>query len=307
MKAETKAWLILIVLSLVWGASFFLIDKSMQPVEGIHVFSPYQLGSLRTVIAGLVLMPIALRNLRYLDKKNTPFLIAVGLCGNFLPAFLFPMAETEIQSAVAGLLNMGTSVFVIIFGWLFFNDKITKVQLLGFSLGVLGLTLILFQSIDANANNFFYAIYIVIATACYATSLSLIKHRLQHLKPEVITALAFFIIFVPALLSAIGTGAFPAFQFTGPGSHSTIYLLILSVLGTAVAVLLFNQLVAIATPLFTSSVTYLMPVVALILGLSNGETFPPLNYLWMLLIFAGLYFMGKKPQKQTKKQVSTKG
>ena len=294
MKSETKAWIILLTLSLVWGSSFILIKKAMTPVEGIHILTPYQLGSLRILIAGLVLLPIAIKNLSFLNRKNSIYLFLVGLSGNFIPAFLFPLAETKIQSSLAGLLNMGTSVFVIIIAWVFFKDKISKLQLIGFFLGVFGLFFILIKQVDSDANNFYYALYVILATVFYATSLSLIKYKLQHLKAKVITALAFFLMLIPAVISSIYTEATQQVSFTGSGGQAMGYLLILSVLGTAIAVLLFNHLVAISTPLFTSSVTYIMPIVALFLGVLDGESFDPINILWIIVIFAGVYLMSKK-------------
>jgi len=272
----------------------------MTPIHGIEILNPFQLGSLRIFIAGLVLMPVALRHLKILRNKHSITLLFVGLTGNLIPAFLFPLAETEIQSSLAGLLNMGTSVFIIIISWVFFKDKINRIQFFGFCLGALGLSLILAKQIDSSENNFFYALYVILATVFYATSLSLIKYKLQHLKAVVITSLAFFLMFIPATISCFYTGAFQAIEFSEPGLRSIGYLLVLSVLGTAVAVLLFNHLVAISTPLFTSSVTYIMPIIALFLGVLDGEFFDPINLIWILLIFSGVYFMSKKKQKTVK-------
>ncbi len=302
MKSETKAWIILIILSIVWGSSFILIKKAMMPVPGVHILDPYQLGSLRILIAATVLLPIAIQNLKYLNRKNTIYLFFVGLTGNFIPAFLFPLAETKIQSSLAGLLNMGTSVFIIIITWVFFKDKISKIQFIGFCFGVLGLSLILLKQIDSEANNFYYALWVILATVFYATSLSLIKYKLQHLKAKVITALAFLLMFIPAILSSTFTGALQQISFEGYALQSFTWLVLLSVIGTAIAVLLFNHLVSISTPLFTSSVTYIMPVVALFLGALDGEIFDPLNIIWIVFIFIGVYLMslkGKNKRKST--------
>ncbi|MFK8044987.1 MAG: DMT family transporter [Crocinitomicaceae bacterium] len=299
MKTETKAWLILVALSVVWGASFILIKKSMEPIPGEIVFQPFQVGGLRILIAGLVLLPIALKNLKSLNKKNTIYLFLVGLTGNFLPSFLFPLAETEIQSSLAGLLNMGTSVFVILIAWLFFKDKISQKQMIGFALSVFGLSLILVKQIDNEANNFYYALYIILATFFYATSLSLIKYKLQHLKPKVITSLAFFLMLIPAIILSSISQAFSALSFEPIVMTALGYLVILSIIGTALAVLFFNQLVSISSPLFTSSVTYLMPVVALFLGVLDGEDFNAINILWIVIIFVGVFLMSKKSKNVT--------
>ena len=302
MKNESKAWLILMILSLVWGSSFILIKKSMEPVDGFIVFKPFQIGGLRMLIAGLVLLPIAINSLKLLNKRNAFYLFFVGLTGNFLPSFLFPLAETKIQSSLAGLLNMGTSVFVIIIAWFFFKDRINKIQLIGFSFSVFGLSMILFRQVNQAENDFFYAMYVIIATACYATSLTLIKHRLQHLKPKVITSLAFFFMLPVAIGLTTFSGGFSAINFEPHTLQAMGYLLVLSVVGTAMAVLMFNQLVSISTPLFTSSVTYIMPIIALFLGVLDGEKFNMINLLWIVIIFIGVYFMGKKAKIGLKSQ-----
>jgi len=300
VKTETKAWLILIILSLVWGSSFILIKKSMEPVEGVTIFKPFQVGGLRILIAGLVVFPMAIKNLKYLNKKNTIYLFFVGLTGNFLPSFLFPLAETKIQSSLAGLLNMGTSVFVIIIAWLFFKDKISRKQMIGFSLSVFGLSLILVKQIDNNANDSYYALFVILATVFYATSLSLIKYKLQHLKALTITSLAFFLMLPLAIGLSGWSDAFAELTLETNALKALGYLTVLSIIGTALAVFLFNHLVAISSPLFTSSVTYLMPVVALFLGVLDGELFSLINILWILIIFIGVYLMSKKPKKDIK-------
>ncbi|MFD1553767.1 EamA family transporter [Putridiphycobacter roseus] len=302
MKNETKAWLILMILSLVWGSSFILIKKAMEPIEGVMVFKPFQVGGLRMLIAGMVLLPIALKSMRLLNKRNSFYLFLVGMTGNFLPSFLFPLAETKIQSSLAGLLNMGTSVFVIIIAWFFFKDRINKIQMIGFSLCVFGLSMILFRQVNEADNDFFYALYVVIATACYAISMTLIKHKLQHLKPKEITALAFFFMLPFAIALTYFSGGFAAINMEVHTLQALGYLFILSVIGTALAVLLFNQLVSISTPLFTSSVTYIIPVIALFFGVLDGESFNMVHLIWIVLIFLGVYFMGKKGKNDVKSQ-----
>ncbi len=293
MKNETKSWLLLTLLSLIWGSSFILMEKAMYPTKQTQAFTALQVGALRTLIASLVLLPIALKNLNYLKGKDVWFLIVVGACGNFLPAFLFPIAETEIQSSLAGVINMGTSLFVVIIGYLFFKHKITLIQLIGFLLGAVSLFFIIFNQIDADKNNFYYAGLALLATLFYAISLTVIKYKLHHLKPLTITALAFFTMLLPSILCSFFSGSFSALN--NPNALQGLpYLLILSVIGTAMAVMLFNYMVSFSTPLFASSVVYFIPIVALIIGVLYGEYFNPINLIWITLIFVGVYLMGKK-------------
>jgi len=293
MKNETKAWLMLIGLSIVWGSSFILMEKSMHPTKETNAFTPYQVGSLRILIASLVLLPIALKNLSKFKGKNIPLLITVGLAGNFIPSFLYPIAETGIQSSLAGLLTMGTSLFVVIISIFFFKSKISTIQLTGFLTGSVGLFLIVSNQIDLGENSLFHSGVALFAALFYAISLSVIKFKLQHEKPLVVTSLAFFSMLGPAIIGCYLTDSFDV--ITQPEVIKGLpYLAILSIIGTALAVVVFNYLIVISTPLFASSVTYIIPIVALFFGIIDGEKFKLINILWMVLIFVGVYLMGKK-------------
>jgi drug/metabolite transporter (DMT)-like permease len=296
MKNETKAWLMLIGLSIVWGSSFILMEKSRHPVKGTNAFTPYQVGALRILIASIVLLPIALKNLSKFKGKNIPLFITVGLAGNFVPSFLFPIAETGIQSSLAGLLTMGTSLFVVILSVFFFKSKITTTQFIGFLTGSVGLFLIVYNQIDLGRNSLFHSGLALLAAFFYAISLSVIKFKLQHEKPLVITSLAFFSMLGPAIIISYFTNSFQA--ITEPEVLKGLpYLALLSIIGTALAVVVFNYLIVISTPLFASSVTYLIPIIALIFGIMDGEKFHLINIFWMLLIFIGVYLMGKKSKQ----------
>jgi drug/metabolite transporter (DMT)-like permease len=269
------------------------MEKSMHPFPNVTAFSPYQVGSIRILIASLVLLPVALKNLSKFKGKNIPLFMIVGLAGNFIPAFLFPIAETGIQSSLAGLLNMGTSLFIVILSIFFFKSKLSLHQFIGFLVGSLGLFLIVSNQINLGENSLTHAAIALFATLFYAISLSVIKFKLSHEKPLTITSLAFFSMLIPAILACFVTDSFTA--LIDPCINQGLpYLILLSIIGTALAVLVFNYLIVISTPLFASSVTYIIPVVALIFGIIDGEKFDPINLLWMALIFIGVYIMGKK-------------
>lgn len=272
----------------------------MFPVDGIKVLDPIQLGNLRIVIAGLALLPFGLKNLKLLKRKDVIPLIVVGVCGNLLPATLFGIAGSHIDSSLAGMLNMGTSFFVILIGIIFYKSNPTKYQWLGLICGASGLFLILRSQVSFSSDQTGYALLILVATLCYATSLTTIKFKLSHLAPLTITSLAFFIILWPALIIALSTKAFnPAFQHE-LGLQSLGFLFILSIVGTALAVFLFNKLVAIASPIFASGVTYLMPVVAILLGVLDGDEFRLISVLWIILIIFGVWMLNNGPLKLKK-------
>lgn len=268
----------------------------MFPVGSEMVLNPYQMGALRILIASIVLLPFSVKNLKFITKKDFLPIAVVGICGNFIPATLFSLAGSQIDSSLSGMLNMGTSFFVVLIGIFFYKVSPNRNQLLGIAMGASGLFLILKSQVSFEASDTIYALLILIATIMYATSLTTIKYKLSHLPAITITSLAFFIILWPALTSAIIVDAFKPIVSHPNGLKSIGFLTILSIVGTATAVFLFNKLVAISNPIFASGVTYLMPIVAILLGVLDGDSFNVINLLWIVLIVLGVYLLNKKPK-----------
>ena len=272
----------------------------MFPTGEGMVLDPYQVGSLRIVLASIVMLPFALRNIRFLTRKDFLWLLVVGVCGNLVPATLFTVAETVVDSSLAGMLNMGTSFFVIIIGIVFYKSSPTKYQYMGLILGATGLYLILQSQLELKVGQVGYALLILFATLLYATSLTTIKFKLQHLNAITITSLAFFLILWPALIAAIYSDAFTTVFNHPDGFRALGFLCILAIVGTALAVFLFNKLVSIANPIFASGVTYLMPVVAIFMGVLDGDTFKMVNIFWIILIITGVWLLNNGPKKFSK-------
>ena len=287
------AWLILGLLACVWGSSFILMKKAMYPVSEEMVLGPFQVGSLRIVFASLALLPFALKHLRKLNKKNWYWLLVVGGCGNLLPAMLFTLAETRIDSSLAGILNMGTSFFVVIIGVIFYKLKPTKFQFLGITLGSLGLFLLLRKQLEVSGDDVYYAMWIIIATLCYAISVTTIKYKVPQLPAIAITSLSFMIILLPALVISLSFDSFNTILSHPDGFNATGYLLILSLIGTAFAVALFTKLVEVSSAVFASGVTYLIPVVAVFIGVLSGDSYELIQILWAAFIIMGVFLMNK--------------
>ncbi|MDG1915083.1 MAG: DMT family transporter [Crocinitomix sp.] len=303
MTNEKRSWILLILLSLIWGSSFILMKKSMVPVGDETVMGPYQVGSLRIFFAGLVLMPIALRHLKYLKTEVFWWLLLVGTAGNLIPALLFTLAETKINSSLAGVLNMGTSFFVVLIGVVIYKSKPSRAQLAGLILGAFGLYQILKVQLDFESGTLLYASFVLVATFCYGVGLTTIKFKLNTVSPVVITSLSFFIITFPALAIGLYTDAFTPIMNHPDGLTSLGYLIVLSVLGTAFAVFIFTKLVSISSHIFATGVTYLIPVVAVFIGQFTGEKFDLYNLIWVAVILIGVYLMNKKRASVANKTV----
>ena len=290
MIEENKKWIFLFLLALIWGSSFILIKKSLIGL------SPMQLGSLRIIITGFILFIAGFNSLKNLSKNAIKWIVMSGFLGTFFPAFLFAYAETEIDSAIASILNSIVPINTILFGFLAFNIISTKRQIIGVLIGFTGAILLISNGAAINPNqNYWYAFLVIIATVMYAFNINIIKRHLQNIPPLTIAVGNFIVIIVPAFLVLIYSGFFTQQVLQGPNfSISIFYVFLLSLFGTAIAKVLFNNLVQISTPVFASSVTYIMPIVAVFWGLLDNEVFSFWQGIATLIILGGVYLANSK-------------
>lgn len=296
MKTPSLKWIYLIILSIIWGSSFILIKKSLLGL------TPYQLGALRTIITGIILLSAGFYKLKEIPKDKWKWLCISGLLGSFIPAFFFAIAETEIDSAVTSILNSLVPLNTILLGFAVFKITSTKRQVLGVIIGFIGTAILISKGSELNPNqNYYYAIFIIASTLMYATNINIIKRYLQDVRPLAIAAGNYVFIMIPALIVLLFTNFFNDSTFSHPDFLSSmIYVTILSVFGTALAKVFFNKLVQISTPVFASSVTYIMPIVALIWGILDGESFSFIQALASLLILIGVYLANRRITIQKK-------
>jgi drug/metabolite transporter (DMT)-like permease len=291
MTKEVKGWLLLLLLSCVWGSSFILMKKGMHTSDGIPIFSDIQVGALRMLIAGLVLSPIAIYHLRKIKSIKQFFMLAiVGFSGNFFPAFLFTYAETGLSSGYAGMLNSFTPIFTILIGFFVFNIRLTALQVIGVVVGAIGIILLMLAGKNLSISGTWYHIFaIVLATLLYAISLNTIKHTLHMFKAVEITSLAFFIVLLPAFFVGYSAGTYETIQTNKFALEGLGYIFILSIVGTALAVIVFNQIISYSSALFASGVTYFIPIVAVIIGVGFGEEITWSQVASMGVVLCGVF------------------
>ena len=284
------SWLILSGLALVWGTSFILIKR------GLEVFSSDEVGALRIVITFLVLSPVALTRIRKVSPGNWKTLAIVGVIGSGAPAFLFAMAQRGIDSSLAGILNSLTPLFTVIIGLSFFSLRIRWFNIAGVLIGLAGAVgLISISGGHSFEFNFGYAFFIIIATICYATNVNIVKFRLKEVDPLTITSFSFLLIGLPVVIYLLlATDVISQVTHDQASLRGLGYVTILAVMGTALALIAFNKLVKLASPVFASSVTYLIPLVAVFWGFIDGEDFGWPQVAWMGLILAGIFLVNKK-------------
>lgn len=289
------SWAILLFLAIIWGLSFLFIKKI------VRVLTPIELGAGRVFFAAVFLMPWMVGGLKRIPKKKYKWLFAVGSLGNLLPAFIFSWVGSKLNSSLAGTLNSTTPIFVLITGALFFAVKIHRFQIIGIAIGFVG-SLILVLTENGGNLNFAnpFALLALCATLMYGFNANIVGKFLNDVPPLQLTSVAFF--FVGVL--AFGVLCFTDFfsKISAPENReSLIYLLCLSGINTSLALVLFNYLLQISSPIFASSVTYLVPIVATIAGLSDGELVTIWHYLGMGVILTGIYLINKKRNLSTLK------
>jgi len=267
--------------------------------KGLEYFSSQEVGALRITITFFALMPLAINRLRHLSGREWKYLALVGIIGSGFPAFLFAKAQTGIDSSLAGILNSLTPLFTLVVGMGFFAFRTKWYNIAGVLLGLAGaIGLISISGGKGFEFNMKYAVYVVIATICYATNVNIIKYRLKETDAVTITAFSFFIIGLPVMLYLLIFTDFIRQLSIDPEAWEGLgYIAILAVVGTGLALIAFNKLVKLVSPLFAASVTYLIPIVAVFWGVVDGEKFSGIFFLWMILILAGVFLANKKDIK----------
>lgn len=288
MQTNTLKWLFLTVLALIWGSSFILIKK------GLVGLSPMQLGSLRIIFSAIFLILIGFKSITEIKQHQWKYIALTSLFGTFIPAFLFAIAQTQISSSVSSILNSLTPLNTLIIGGLAFGLSFKRTQVFGVIIGLIGtLLLIVNGAINHPNQNYWYTVLVLIASICYATNVNLLKKHLSDVKPLSISTGNFLVMLVPALIVLFSTDFLSVVE-NAEVQNSMIYIIILGVVGTGIANIIFFKLIQMSSPVFATSVTYLIPVVAFFWGLLDNEMLTPIQFIGAFIILIGVYLSSKK-------------
>jgi drug/metabolite transporter (DMT)-like permease len=288
MKSPGLKWIILFALALIWGSSFILIKK------GLIGLNPIQLGSFRIIFCAVFLLAVGFKSLKHIASYQWKYIAITSLFGTFIPAYLFALAETQVSSSICSILNSLTPLNTLLLGAFVFGLQFKRRQFLGVVIGLLGTLVLIFGgNSSADGGNYYYAFLVLIATLCYATNVNLIKKYLSDVKPLSITTGNFLVMLVPALALLLLTDI--RVKIALPETHhALLYVMVLGIIGTGVANVIFYKLIQISSPVFASSVTYLIPIVAFMWGLLDQETLMPLQLVGAFIILIGVYLANKK-------------
>lgn len=288
MENKKLRWIYLIVLSIIWGSSFILMKRALLGL------TPIQVGALRILITAAFLLFIGFKRLLKIKKRHWYYLTLNGFAGTFFPAFLFAYAIEKIDSSIASILNSLTPLNTLILGALIFGFGFKKRQLIGVLIGLVGTVLLILKGAELNPNqDYFYASFILISSVGYALNVNILKKYLHDLDALSITVANFFLLIIPTLLVLWFTNFFQTFEVNDASTAAILYLIILSVLGTGIAKIMFNRLIQISNPIFSSSVTYLIPIVAITWGIFDGERITFMQFGSGFIILFGVYLVNR--------------
>jgi|GEM_PF-2879251 len=221
---------ILGILSIVWGSSFILIKKALVS------FKPFDLACMRIAISALAFTPIVIIRRKDIPWHRWKLFLTVGLTGSGIPAFMYFLAQTNINSMVSGLLNSLTPIWTLIIGILIFKNPFDKQKIAGVTIGFVGAAALILFGDDKGSNaNLWYGLFVVVGTLCYGMSGNLVKHYLQDTTSIIISATSFFLIGAPAIIYLIANGSLTDIAFDADQLYSLGAVLILSLVGTVLA------------------------------------------------------------------------
>lgn len=288
MESKRLKWILLAALALIWGSSFILIKR------GLVGLSPFQVGSLRMLFAFVFLLIVGFRSLTQIPLGKWKYIALTAFTGTFVPAFLFAIAQSEIDSSISAILNSLTPLNALILGVTFFGLAFQRNQFIGVMVGLAGsMILILSGAAHHPDQNYFYALFVVVATLCYALNVNFIKKYLSDINPLAITTGNFVVLAIPAFVILMTTGFFAQLQEVKV-QHSIFFVGILGIIGTGIANMLYFKLIQMTSPVFAASSAYLFPVVAIFWGVLDGESLGLVQVLGAIIILLGVYLSAKK-------------
>ena len=289
MSLSLKKWGTLVILSLIWGSSYILIKK------GLTGLTPIQLGSLRVIVTTIIIAPIGYQKIKHIPRQKMKWVALSAFVGSFFPAYLFAFAETEISSSITAVIVSLTPLFTLLISVFVFGEELLKKQVFGVLIGFTGIIVLINNEKLSSSFNFIYVMFIVLAAFCYAINANVLKYKLSNIPALGIVFMSFLFMFIPAFI-ILCFSDFPFSDFTSDPLiiESIIYIVILALFGTAIAKVLYIKLLAISTPVFSVSTTYLMPVVAIFWGLLDGEEFKLTQFTGTAIILLGVYLVTKK-------------
>jgi len=250
-------------IGLAWGCSFLFIKESLE------FLTPFGVAFLRCALGGVTLASIAKVRGLHLPRERVVWahLLVIAVCINVLPGILFAVAETRTTSILAGIINAMTPITSLFFiAVVFRNERITRDQLIGLVIGALGVAIVLGLWHGLGANPWWAVAALLLAVTLYGVSF---PYTRRFISPRGIAPASL----ASAQLLLASVVLAPSFVLDGlngarPSLDGVASIVALGVFGSGLAFMWNFRVIAEAGSQVASTVTYLTPVVAVIVGVA---------------------------------------
>jgi len=272
-----KDWGLFLSLSAIWGSSFLLM------AIGLDAFHPGLVTWLRLGFgaAFMALLPQARRTM--VPRSERRRLWILGLIWLAIPFVLFPIAQQWINSAVAGMLNGATPIFTAVVASILLMHLPGRLQMIGLVVGFAGILFIALPSAGEGSTAAIGVVLVVLATVCYAFATNIVVPLQQRYGSLAVMARIQWV--AAALVTPYGIYGLTQSRFAW---SSLAAMVAVGVFGTGVAMVLMGSLVGSVGPTRATFITYLIPIVALVLGLVfRDEVVSPIAIVGVVLVIAG--------------------
>ena len=249
--------LALLLLAAIWGSSFLFMRVAVVD------FGPFALNLIRVGLAALILMPVFLKkDARQTFKKHWKSFMLIGVSNFAIPFTFLSYTSITLNAGTTSLINATTPIFTALIGALFFTQKITLTQVIGLVFGFFGIYIISQNALSVDLSQGLLAIFAgLIATCGYGLTINYSKKHLQDVGAIELTAGG--LLFGALYLIVPGVIYWPE---TTPSLSNWLSAISLAVFCTAISLVLFFQIIKKIGALTSSSVTFLIPIFAILWG-----------------------------------------
>lgn len=271
-------WLLMATAAGIWGSSFLFMDVALE------VEHPGLVAWLRPVL-GLAFMAMVPSARRPVDRSDHPRLILLGFLWMAIPLSLFPLAQTWIDSSIAGMMNSGMPVMTLVAGAAFFGVSTHWVQVAGVVVGIVGLLMIGIPTASVGETSAVGVLLVILAVACYGVAAN-IAGPLQRRYGSPAVLLRVLVVATVAT-TPWGLVGLAGSDFAWSAAASNVAV---GVGGTGIAYVAAASLIGRVGPVRMSAVTYVVPVVAAVLGIAVlGETLGVVQVSGALVLVGGAW------------------
>jgi drug/metabolite transporter (DMT)-like permease len=281
---SARDWARFVAIGLIWGASFLFIEV------GLEAFHPGLVTWMRVGFGALFMAALPRARSASIEKADRPRIALLSIVWVAIPLTLFPIAQQWIDSAVAGMLNGAVPIFTAIIASILLQHLPGRLQIVGLIVGFAGIVAIALPSAESGQTAALGVALVLVACICYGFATNIVTPLQQRYGSIPVMARMLWLGVV--LVAPYGIFGLLKSGFAWP---SLLAMAALGLLGTGLAYILMGGLAGSVGPTRASFITYLVPVVALVLGVVfRDEIVAPLAIIGSLLVIAGAILASRR-------------